>query len=52
MKTYKIGFNDIEENEVYSITKKFDDLAEATRFAKLIIANTSDDCSTFTIYEL
>lgn len=52
MANFKIAFNDIEGNEVYSKTKNFDDLAEATKYAELVLATTSDDCVSFTIYEL
>ncbi len=51
MTNFKISFNDSQENEVYSVTKKFDSLEEASKYASLVLATTSDDCTAFTIYE-
>jgi hypothetical protein len=52
MTTFKIIFYDIDSNDVYSVTKKFDNNAEATHYANLILANTSDECVTFSVIEL
>lgn len=51
MTTYKISFNDSGDNEVYSVTKQFNSLGEASKYASLVLANTSDECVTFSIYE-
>ena len=52
MTNFKISFEDSDNNEVYAVTKTFDDLTEATKYAELVLATTSDDCTSFTIYEL
>ena len=51
MSKFKISFEDAQENDVYSVTKQFEDLQEATKYAELILATTSDDCISFNIYE-
>jgi hypothetical protein len=51
MSTFKIEFNDLDGNDVYSVTKTFNDLAEASKYAQTILATSSDECVDFTIYE-
>lgn len=51
MTTFKISFYDSDENEVYSFTKQFDSLEEAAKHASLVLATTSDECTSFNIYE-
>lgn len=52
MENFRIEFNDIQENEVYAVTKQFDDLADATKYAQTILATTSDECVSFNIINL
>lgn len=51
MTTFKISFFDADDNEVYSVDKNYDDLAEATKYAQLLLDTTSDECYSFKIYE-
>jgi hypothetical protein len=51
MKKFKISFEDAQKNDVYSVTKQFRDLEEATKYALLILATTSDNCISFNIYQ-
>lgn len=52
MKTFKINFLDIDNNEIYSKTDTFFDWRDAEKYATHKIATTSDECLTFEIYEL
>jgi hypothetical protein len=52
MKTYKINFLDIEDNEIYHKVDEFYNEESAIAYAQLKLATTSDDCVTFEIYEL
>ena len=49
MKTYKIIFEDCDHNDLYERTKKFNNKVEASKYAKEIIATTSDDSKYFKI---
>ena len=51
MKKFEIYFEDAQGNDVYSVTKQFNDFQEATKYAELILASTSDDCISFNIYQ-
>jgi hypothetical protein len=51
MEKFKISFLNAQDNDVYSVTKQFEDLQEATKYAELILATTSDDCISFNIYQ-
>jgi hypothetical protein len=51
MEKFKISFLDAQDNDVYSVIKQFEDLQEATKYAELILANMSDDCISFNIYQ-
>jgi hypothetical protein len=48
---WKINFLDNEDNTIYSRIKEFDSEEEAAKYAKLILATTSDNCVTFEIWE-
>lgn len=50
MKTYKIIFEDCDHNDLYERTKKFNNKVEAIKYAKEIIATTSDDSKYFKIF--
>jgi hypothetical protein len=52
MKTYKINFLDIEDNTIYSKIYEGEEKLEASVYASLILANTSDECVTYEIFEL
>jgi disulfide oxidoreductase YuzD len=52
MKNFKINFLDVDNNEVYSKTKEFDNQIEASMYAYLVLATTSDECVSFSIIEL
>jgi hypothetical protein len=52
MKTYKINFLDIEGNDIYSKVDTFYDEQDARNYAIHKLANTSDECVIFEIYEL
>lgn len=52
MKNFKIEFCDINGNDVYSITKNFENQVEASMYAYLVLANSSDECVSFSIIEL
>ena len=52
MKTFKINFQDSGENVIYSKVDFFYDEQDAINYANDKLANTSDDCVTFEIYEL
>lgn len=52
MKNFKIEFNDIDGNDVYSVTKQFDSVVDAINYARIIIATSSDECVDFNIIEL
>ncbi len=52
MKTFKIEFCDINGNDVYSVTKNFENLIEASMYAYLVLANSSDECESFIVIEL
>ena len=49
MKTYRIIFEDYDHNDLYERTKKFNNKKEASKYAKEIIATTSDDSKYFRI---
>lgn len=49
MKTYRIIFEDSDHNDLYERTKKFNNKEEAGKYAKEIIATTSDDSKYFRI---
>ena len=52
MKTFKINFLDIDNNEIYCKVDEFYNEESANAYAQLKLANTSDECVTFEIYEL
>lgn len=52
MKKYKIEFQDIFGNEIYSVQKEFNNLREAMKYAYNILANSNDDCIKYQIFEL
>ena len=49
MKTYHIVFEDYDHNELYRKTKQFNNKKETEKYAKEIIATTSDDSKYFYI---
>lgn len=52
MKTYYIIFEDYDHDELYRRTKQFKNKKEAAKYAKEIIATTSDDSKYFRIIKL
>ena len=52
MKHYRIVFEDCDHNDLYERIKKFDNKTEASRYAKEIIATTSDGSKYFRIIKL
>jgi hypothetical protein len=53
MKTFKIEFQDIDNNELFSKTDEFVNLESAQAYAQLIIATSNiNDLFTFQIFEL
>lgn len=51
MKNFKINFEDAEGNTIYTIVSSFIDESYAIKYAITKLANTSDDCVSFEIYD-
>jgi hypothetical protein len=52
MKVYKIIFEDYDHNELWSRIKEFTNKKEAEKYAKEMIATTSDDSHYFRIIKV
>jgi hypothetical protein len=52
MINYRIVFEDYDHNELYGRIKEFKNKKEASKYAKEIIATTSDDSKYFRIIKL
>ena len=52
MKTFKINFEDSNGNVIYSKVDTFFNEQDAIAYADNILANTSDECVTFNLFEL
>jgi Cdc6-like AAA superfamily ATPase len=52
IKNYRIVFEDYDHNELYGRIREFKNKKEASKYAKEIIATTSDDSKYFRIIKL
>ena len=52
LKNYKIIYEDYDHNDLYEKIKKFKNKTEAIKYAKEIIATTSDDSKYYRIFQL
>lgn len=52
MKLFKIEFQDVEGNEIYSMVREYDNLEEAIKYARIKFNTTSNECTQFQIFGL